>query len=52
MFLRAEITLEEKAMKDYKDLFVRVGNEHLFDTLWDNLIDEDLHTAWLANKLR
>lgn len=52
MLLRADITLEEKAMKDYKDLIVRVGDEHLFDTLWDNLIDEDLHTAWFANKLR
>jgi len=52
MILRADITLEEKAMKDYKDLIVRVGDGHLFDTLWDNLIDEDLHTAWFANKLR
>ncbi|MFZ5898364.1 MAG: demethoxyubiquinone hydroxylase family protein [Bacillota bacterium] len=51
--LKADITLEEKAMKDYKDLIVRVGNdEKLFSVLWDNLIDEDLHTAWFANKLK
>lgn len=51
--LKLDITLEEKAMKDYKDLIVRVGNDrHLFDVLWDNLIDEDIHTAWFANKLR
>jgi len=51
--LKLDITLEEKAMKDYKDLIVRIGNDpHLFDVLWDNLIDEDIHTAWFANKLR
>ncbi|MDA8096389.1 MAG: ferritin-like domain-containing protein [Clostridia bacterium] len=50
--LKVGITLEEKAMKDYKDLILRVGDEHLFNTLWDNLIDEDLHTAWFANKLK
>jgi len=50
--LKLDITLEEKAMKDYKDLIVRVGDDqHLFDVLWDNLIDEDIHTAWFANKL-
>lgn len=51
--LKLGITLEEKAMRDYKDFIVRVGNDrHLFDVLWDNLIDEDIHTAWFANKLR
>ncbi len=51
--LKLDIVLEEKAMKDYKDLIVRVGEDkHLFDLLWDNLIDEDIHTAWFANKLK
>lgn len=50
--LKAGITLEEKAMKDYKDFIVRVGEPALFDLLWDNLIDEDLHTAWFTNKLK
>ncbi len=50
--LKVGITLEEKAMKDYKDLIMRVDDNRLFDTLWDNLIDEDLHTAWFANKLK
>lgn len=52
MALKADITLEEKAMKDYKDLIIRVEDPRLFDLLWDNLIDEDLHTAWFANKLK
>ncbi|WP_027365809.1 demethoxyubiquinone hydroxylase family protein [Desulfotruncus alcoholivorax] len=53
LMLKANITLEEKAMRDYKDLIIRIGNiEHLFNVLWDNLIDEDLHTAWFANKLK
>ena len=50
--LKIGITLEEKAMKDYKDLIIRVSDEHLSNTLWDNLIDEDLHTAWFVNKLK
>lgn len=51
--LKTDITLEEKAMKDYKDLILRAGGDPgLFAVLWDNLIDEDLHTAWFANKLR
>lgn len=51
--LKADITLEEKAMKDYKDLILRVGDDpHLTEILWNNLLDEDLHTAWFANKLK
>lgn len=53
MMLKADITLEEKAMQDYKNLIVHIGEDrHLFDILWDNLLDEDLHTAWFANKLK
>ncbi|SFH11687.1 bacterioferritin [Desulfotomaculum arcticum] len=53
LMLKTDITLEEKAMQDYKNLIIQIGdNEHLFNVLWDNLIDEDLHTAWFANKLK
>lgn len=53
VLLKVDITLEEKAMKDYKDLTLKVGDDpHLFSVLWDNLIDEDLHSAWFANKLK
>lgn len=48
-----DIQLEEKAMKDYKEFLLQAGGEEeLFNILWDNLIDEDLHTAWFANKLK
>jgi len=51
--LKANIDLEEKAMKDYKDFILRVGKNHeLFEMLWGHLIDEDLHTAWFANKIK
>lgn len=51
--LKLDISLEEKAMRDYKDLILKVGRDReLFETLWSNLIDEDIHTAWFANKLR
>jgi bacterioferritin len=50
--LWADITLEEKAMADYKRLILKVAEKPLFDLLWDHLIDEDLHTAWFSNKLK
>lgn len=51
--LKLDIAVEEKAMKDYKNFIMKSGqDEHLFDLLWNNLLDEDFHTAWLANKLK
>lgn len=50
--LELDIALETKAMQDYRNLIMRVNDESLFDLLWDNLIDEDLHTAWFANRLK
>ncbi|TDA69980.1 MAG: ferritin-like domain-containing protein [Clostridia bacterium] len=51
--LKADIKLEEKAMQDYKTFLLHAGgHEELFKLLWNNLIDEDLHTAWFANKVR
>lgn len=40
-------------MKDYKKVILQEGNNpRIFTVFWDNLIDEDLHTAWFANKLK
>ncbi|MBC7325967.1 MAG: ferritin-like domain-containing protein [Moorella sp. (in: Bacteria)] len=50
--LWANITLEEKAIADYKRLILKVAERSLFDLLWSHLIDEDLHTAWFSNKLK
>jgi bacterioferritin len=51
--LKANIDLEEKAMKDYKDFLLKVGgDESFFNLLFSNLIDEDLHTAWFVNKVK
>ena len=53
--LKVNILLEEKAMKDYKELIhsVRGLYDHeVVKILQSNLIDEDLHTAWFTNKLR
>lgn len=50
--LKADIALEEKAMKDYKDFILQSGNDvNLFALLWSNLVDEDLHTSWFASKV-
>jgi bacterioferritin len=52
MILKADIDIEEKAMKDYKQAIIQEGKDpRIFTIFWDNLIDEDLHTAWFANKL-
>ncbi|MEW6425281.1 MAG: ferritin-like domain-containing protein [Bacillota bacterium] len=51
--LKANIKLEEKAMQDYKNFLLQAGGDReLYNLLWNNLIDEDLHTAWFASKLR
>ncbi|GAW90930.1 ferritin-like domain-containing protein [Calderihabitans maritimus] len=50
--LKININLEQKAMADYKNLIVRVGDKDLFDLLWANLVDEDLHAAWFSNKVK
>ncbi|MDT3701081.1 MAG: ferritin-like domain-containing protein [Thermincola sp.] len=55
--LKADILLEQKAMKDYKDLIAALkaennSDEELLKILKNNHIEEDLHTAWFAGKLR
>jgi len=51
--LKVNISLEKRAMADYKDFILRSGsNSDLFDLLWSNLIDEDLHAAWFTNKVK
>lgn len=50
--LWTNITLEEKAMADYKGLILKVADKPLFDLLWRHLVDEDLHAAWFSNKLK
>lgn len=53
--LRANILIEQKAMKDYKDLLQKVkktyGDIELTRILQHNLFDEDLHTAWFQREL-
>ncbi|ADG83771.1 demethoxyubiquinone hydroxylase family protein [Thermincola potens] len=49
--LKFNVALEKKAMEDYKDLILKAGREDIFETLWNNLLDEDLHTAWMVNKI-
>ncbi|MFW5998993.1 MAG: ferritin-like domain-containing protein [Halanaerobiaceae bacterium] len=52
--LKINITLEKKAMKDYKKFIKNVSksSKGLADVLWANLIDEDLHTAWFNSKIK
>ncbi len=50
--LKVNIMLEKKAMEDYKKFILKVNDPQLFDLLWSNLIDEDLHTSWFTNKVK
>lgn len=52
--LKANIMIENKAMKDYIDLINTVGDEfgeELERILKHNLVDEDVHTAWFRERL-
>ncbi|NLC53913.1 MAG: ferritin-like domain-containing protein [Firmicutes bacterium] len=52
--LQANITIENKAMADYVALHEQVGEEfgsELQTVLQHNLVDEDVHTAWFAQRL-
>ncbi|MDK2799392.1 MAG: hypothetical protein PWP27_2445 [Clostridiales bacterium] len=52
--LKVNILLEQKAMKDYKELIHSVKGKYdneVVKILQSNLIDEDLHAAWFNNKL-
>lgn len=40
------IFLEERAMSDYRAMIREVDNWELTQTLWNNLIEEDLHCSW------
>lgn len=53
--LRINIMLENKAMKDYKELINTLKQENGYDKLVKqleyNFIDESLHTEWFKSKL-
>ncbi|HBL36411.1 MAG TPA: cytochrome B [Firmicutes bacterium] len=52
--LQANILIENKAMADYVALLQQVGEDfgdELLTVLQHNLVDEDVHTAWFAERL-
>ena len=54
--LKINIIIEQKAMKDYKELINNVkntayGSDDLIKLLTQNFIDENLHTEWFKTKL-
>ncbi|KUO65643.1 MAG: hypothetical protein APF84_14730 [Gracilibacter sp. BRH_c7a] len=54
--LKINIMIEQKAMKDYKELINNVkysqyGSNDLIRLLTQNFIDENLHTEWFKTKL-
>ncbi|OLN31828.1 demethoxyubiquinone hydroxylase family protein [Desulfosporosinus metallidurans] len=54
--LKINIMIENKAMKDYKELINTLkqkehGHSELIKQLEYNFIDENLHTEWFKNKL-
>lgn len=54
--LKVNIMIEQKAMKDYKELIIDLetsayGSKDLIKLLQYNFIDENLHTEWFKSKL-
>jgi len=49
--LRFDIALENKAITDYRDLIEKVREPEIRDLLWNNMIDEELHTSWMQDAL-
>ncbi|AEE96597.1 ferritin-like domain-containing protein [Mahella australiensis] len=50
LLLKTNVAIEQKAMSDYKDFIAEINDAELLKVLWSNLIDEDLHSAWMFNK--
>jgi len=49
--LRFNIALEKKAIIHYKELIGQVDDPAVKDLLWNNMIDEELHTFWMLRKV-
>ena len=50
--LRVDVAVEQKAKTDYKKFIDELSDKKLLNTLWSNLVDEDLHTAWMKEQIR
>jgi len=50
--LRFNIAIEKKAIADYKKMLEQVVDPAVREVLWSNLIDEELHTAWMTRYVR
>jgi bacterioferritin len=49
--LKVNIALEQKAKRDYRKFISELDDERLKKILWDNFIDEDLHTSWMISQV-
>ncbi|AGB41441.1 bacterioferritin (cytochrome b1) [Halobacteroides halobius DSM 5150] len=47
---RINLTLERRAIKDYRRLIKYTDSKKLQKLLWSNLIEEDLHHSWFAHQ--
>lgn len=50
--LRANIAIENLAMKHYLRFIEECDEEPVRDLLWSNLMDESLHNEWFKNRLQ
>lgn len=50
--LRFNIAIEKKAIADYKKAIKQVDDPAIREVLWSNMIDEELHTAWMSRHIR
>lgn len=50
--LQFNIALEKKAIEDYKNLANTVDQPEIGELLLNNMIDEELHAAWMSDFLK
>lgn len=47
--LEFNVSLEKKAISDYKSLAAKVDDKGIRDVLLNNMLDEELHTFWMED---
>lgn len=47
--LEFNVSLEKRAISDYKNLAAKVDDEGIRELLLNNMLDEELHTVWMED---
>lgn len=50
--LEFNVSLEKRAISDYKNLAAKVDDKGIRDVLINNMLDEELHTLWMEDYIK